>query len=571
MSPWKKVLVSALTATILLAACAPGPATPGGQGTDDGTSASTGPKRVTAAIQGDPHTLYQKLNPASRVRGIDALEQLVAAGLTTPDPGGGLRPQLAVAVPSLENDQWKLLPDGRMETSWTIRDGVQWHDGTPFTAEDLVFTMTVVRDKDLPVFGDFAYDLIDRVEARDSRTVVVHWAEPFNEADSLFSYRRAVPIPRHLLEQAYSEEKATFTDHPYWSNQFVGNGPFRLDDWELGSHLVFRATDSYVLGRPKIDEIEVRFIEDASTLVSNLLAGSVELTMGRSLAGEQAMQARDQWSDGRMDLSFENWIALYPQFIGASPAIVGDVRFRRALLHAIDRQEQVDVLMGGTSAVANSFMNPNQAEYREIEERSVVRYEYDPRKAAQMLEGLGNTRGPDGILRDATNQPLSLEIRTTAGDDLREKMLFSINDDLQQVGVTVDPVIIPRQRASDQEYRATFPAFELTRNPNDVRGMRSIHSRNTALPENNFRVTGNRTRYVNPDFDGLIDRFFMTIPKQERLPILGQILHHLSDQAVIMGILYNTSPTLLSNRLINVGAGGLGATQAWNAHEWDVL
>lgn len=572
MGSWKTVLVASLATEMLLTACAataPGaPAVTQEQGAP-GTQPA-GLRRVTAAIQGDPHTLYQKLNPASRVRGIDALEQVVAAGMATPVPGGGLRAQLAEAVPSVENGLWRLQLDGRMETTWKIRDGARWHDGTPFTSEDLVFTMSVARDKDVPIFGDIAYDSIDQVEAPNSQTVVVYWAEPFIEADTLFSYQRGVPIPRHLLEQAYLEEKPSLTDHPYWSNEFVGTGPFTLRDWVQGSHMVFQAHDHYVLGRPKIDEIEVQFIQEASTLAANILAGAVELTLGRNLSGEQAIQVRDQWRDGRMAMSFDNWIALYPQFINPDPPIVGNVQFRRGLLHAVNRQEQVDVLTGGTSAVADSFMNPNQPEYREIEERNAIRYDHDPRKAAQLIENLGYRKGGDGIFRDAQNQRLWSQIRTTAGDDLRDKMIFAIADDLQRVGVDAQPVIVPRQRAADQEYRATFAAFELVRNPNDVRGLRSIHSRNTPLPENNFRVTGNRMRYANQELDGLIDRFFVTVRKQGRLEVLGQILHHLSDQVVMMGILYNTSPTLLSNRLVNVGAGGQGATEAWNAHEWDV-
>jgi hypothetical protein len=75
---------------------------------------------------------------------------------------------------------------------------------------------------------------------------------------------------------------------------------------------------------------------------------------------------------------------------------------------------------------------------------------------------------------------------------------------------------------------------------------------------------------MNPDFDALIDKYFMTIPKAERNQVMGQIVHQISDQLIIMGILYNTSPTLMSNRMLNVGAAGNGGTQAWNSHLWDV-
>lgn len=563
-------LASLVIAAVVTSTACAGAASPAGPGAALPDAKPGGVKRIVAAIQGDPHTLAQQLNPASRVRGIEALEELVSAGLTRQDNRTNMLPQLAESAPSLENGQWRLLPDGRMETTWRIRERAVWHDGTPFTAADIVFTAMVVRDKDLPIFNDFAYELIEGVEAPDARTVLVRWKQSYIEADTLFSYVRGLPMPSHLLETAYREEKGGLTDHTYWSTGFVGTGPFKLREWQPTSHLVLDANDAYVLGRPRLDQIEVRFILDANTLMANVLAGTVMLTLGRSINGEQAKEVGERWPEGRIEVSYQNWIVLVPQFINTSPAVVADVRFRRALMHAADRQQLVDVLMSGMSAVAHSWLRPNQPEYREIEERNVVRYEFDPARGAALLDGLGYSRGSDNFYRDGSGQRLSVEIRTTAGDDIRDKTMFTLVDFWQRVGVGVDPVVIPRQFAADLEYRATFPAFELVRNPNDVRGTRTLHSRYIALPENNFRVTGNRSRYVNAEMDALVDRYFTTIPKDERRQVMGQIVHRVSDQLVLMGMFYASAPTLVSNRLPNVTAGSEGAAQGWNAHEWEL-
>src|SRR5438046_5358411 len=106
---------------LFLAGCAPtGPAQPGGSASERPPAAS-GPKRIVAAITGDPPTLYNKLNTNNAIRGIDALEKFVVGGLANEDDQAALRPQLATAVPSLDNGQWLLLPDGRMETTWNLR------------------------------------------------------------------------------------------------------------------------------------------------------------------------------------------------------------------------------------------------------------------------------------------------------------------------------------------------------------------------------------------------------------------------------------------------------------------
>src|SRR4051812_31365510 len=116
------------------------PSAQSGAQSSEATSAPRTPKRLVAAIQGDPFTVYQKLNLSGSVRGISEIERMVNAGLGNTDTSGVLRPLLAEALPTIDNGQWKVLPDGRMETTWKIRPGITWHDGTPFTADDLVFT-----------------------------------------------------------------------------------------------------------------------------------------------------------------------------------------------------------------------------------------------------------------------------------------------------------------------------------------------------------------------------------------------------------------------------------------------
>jgi len=126
-----------LALALVAFACAP---TAGGNRPvgDQPASQPAAPKRITTAIRGNPHTVFQKLNPRSNIPGIDQLEVMVNAPLSGVDDAGILQPRLATAVPSIENGLWKLLVDGRMETTWTIRDGARWQDGQPLTADDLV-------------------------------------------------------------------------------------------------------------------------------------------------------------------------------------------------------------------------------------------------------------------------------------------------------------------------------------------------------------------------------------------------------------------------------------------------
>lgn len=550
---------------VALAGCAPvaPPSSPDARG-----QSAAAPKRIVAAVMGDPHTLYNALNQNNSVPGIDALQELVHVGLTHADRFGVRGPRLAEAVPRVESGLWRVLPDGRMELTWTLRSDAAWHDGAPVTSADLLFTTRLEQDRELPVLRNRLYDSIEAVETPDARTVVVRWKRAYIDADEMFSYAFASPLPRHILERPYNEEKATFFEHPYWTTEYVGAGAYRVRNLVRGSHLILDANDRYVLGRPKIDVIEVRFILDSNTLLANLLAGAVDVTLGRTISLDQAVQIRDQWGAGRIDVGYKSWIVLYPQFLSPSPPIVADLQFRRALMHAIDRQQLADSLMAGMSAVAHNYLNPQEPEYRDTD-RYLTRYEYDPQQAIRLIEALGYSRGQDGGFRDARGARLSVNIQTTGQLDIHTKTMYPVADFWQRIGVAVETFVTPAALVSDREHRATFPAFSLAQNPDDKGYLANFHSTTTPLAENNY-VGGNRARYRNAAFDALLDQYFVTIPQQERVRLLGEIVGHITEQLTLMGLFYGAEPTAVSTRVENVWPRIQASTQARNAHEWDV-
>src|SRR5207245_9510569 len=191
---------------------------------------------------------------AGRVYGVAEVERMVHSGLSIEDDQVEQRALLAEAVPSVENGLWRVMADGRMETIWKILPNAAWHDGVPLTADDFVFTSQVIQDKELPEFADIAYESLESVEAPDPRTVVARWKKPFIAAHTLFSGVRGLPQPRHLLEKAYVENKGAYKDLPYWMEEFVGTGPYKLRELVRGSHLILEANDQFALGRPRVDE-----------------------------------------------------------------------------------------------------------------------------------------------------------------------------------------------------------------------------------------------------------------------------------------------------------------------------
>jgi peptide/nickel transport system substrate-binding protein len=567
--------ISALGMALLVMGCVPGAGNQSSSRATQGTadSASRGPTRLVASAQVDPRAFNSQVARAvagGRLRGGPELEWLVSSGLTVADDRGALQGQLAEAAPSTENGLWKLFPDGRMETTWVIRAGARWHDGTPLTADDLLFTATVVRDPELAAaFRDPALDRIESVEARDPRTVVVTWGSPYIDADRMFSNDLAVPFPRHLLEATYRENKDGVLTLPYWLSEFVGTGPFSLRSWVQGSHVILQAYEDYVLGKPKLDQIEVRFIMDSNTVVSNILAGAVELTLGYGLSLEQALELRRLWSDGRIEIAPNGWIPVHPQLLNPRPAVVGDVRFRRALMHALDRQEMADTLQAGQVAVAHVFLNPVEPEYPEVES-AILRYEYDPARAIRGIEELGYTRGADGFFADGGGQRLSLDLSATEGLEIQVKAMFAVADYWQRIGLETHPVVRSAQTNVDREENANFPGFRVSRQPNAIAEMTRYLISQAPVAEN--RYTGqNFARYMNQEYNDLIERYFLTIPKPERMELLRRILRHQSESLHQMGLFYNVQSVAISKRAHGVTNSGVsGFNQAWNAHLWSV-
>ncbi len=568
-------LVVLLAVAMLGAGCAPSnqPAASRGEQASQSASGSTAPKRITVVVPNEPPVLYYPLAPLSTRSGGGIFYDLLNPGLAVTDNEYVLRPLLVEDVPALDRGNWKLLPDGTMTTTWRIRDGAVWHDGAPLTSDDLAFTLQVVRDRDLAAFRNKNYDLIASVETPDPRTLTINWSRPYIDADRAFTYQGtisfAVPLPKHLLETPYTTNKTGFLELPYWSAEFVGLGPYRLGQWVQGSYITLTAFDRYVLGRPKINEVEARFIPDQNTIISNVLAGSVDAFSGAAIGVDQALQLREQWKSGRVNIIPNNWAVVYPQHLNPQPALVSNPEFRRALLHAIDRQAMADTLMYGLVQVTDSPLDPNSREYKATE-ASLVRHPHDPRRAVQILEGLGLVRGADGMLRDSSGQQIPVEIRGAATRDIHVKGLFPIVDYWHKVGLAAEPNVISAQQASDLQDQATFKAFQLVRQDYHLNRLVSYHSSEARLPERNF-TGSNNGRYMNPELDALIDRYQVTVPWDERMQVAGQILNHITAQLVALPLFYDMEVSLTSDRLLNATPLTQGGTsQVWNGQEWDV-
>lgn len=555
----------AMTCALVVAGCMPGAQSAGGGSA--GGERPAQPKKMVVVSREEPVVLHDKAAVSGNG---DVVEELVSAGLVRFEPLGDAHPLLAEAVPSIENGLVKLAADGRIETTWRLKDGLKWHDGTPLTTADVLFGLQVAQDRDLPSFGNVAFASIERVRADDPRTVVVEWKEPYIQFDRMFSWQAALPLPRHVLGDVYLSDKANFANLRYWmSDEFIHAGPFRVRQFSPAERLVVTANPDYVLGRPKLDELEVRFVPDGNTFVANVVGGEAQFTMGSSTTVGQAKAAVDRWQDGRMEVSpFQSGRGIVSQFMDPDPAVQLDLRFRRALAYGYDKVGFNDVInVGMLPPPANSMLAIGSPEFPQIKD-SIVEYPYDPRRAAQLLEEIGYRRVGE-YYQDAAGKELSISFLEARGGAEEQLVLAALNN-WKQIGINGAADI--RSGSIDREARAARPGLTLNSGSFNLAEPRRLfqwfHGSQSPTSENRFQGN-NRSRYVNPELDALIDRFFKTVPKQERIELMKQIIHHQSDNATVITAYHIVYPALINNRVTGV-TPRTGFAQAWNSHLWDI-
>jgi peptide/nickel transport system substrate-binding protein len=563
-----RLSIAVLVLTTLVAACAP----VGGRdaGPTGGNERSAVKKRAVVAW-----VVPQGLGAVSTLTAGNEgtyISALLHAGFGMHDDQQRFHPQLAEEVPTLDNGLWKLLPGGRMETTWKLKPNARWQDGVQVTTADFVFGAMVGQDKELALRSSLApWDAVEGIEALDDLTVTIRWKVPHIEADVWMGSADQL-LPKHLLEQPYLEDRTRFTDHPYWSDAFIGAGPFRLKEYERGSRMLLEAFDGYALGRPRLDEIEVRLVADTSALTAQVLAGDIDTNIGaQSLAPDQAEQLRHQWREGRVVTSpfTTGNIAIFPQMLNPTMPIVLNPQFRRALLHALNREEMVETIMLGEGGVSHMIVSEAMPEYQAVQD-AAVRYDYDPRKAAQILDELGLRKGGDGFYQDADGQRLTVDLRVLESDPQdRVRATFVAADYWKKVGLDTTPVVVPPQQALDRAYVSDFPMFF-------VQGCTSTYDRVTNCFHSSQARTAatrfngpNRSRYMNPELDALLDRFITTVPLQERVQPLREAIRIETEQAVWMGLFRNAYNTLMSNRLANRQLDTY-RTRAAFSHLWDI-
>jgi peptide/nickel transport system substrate-binding protein len=466
------------------------------------------------------------------------------------DPKGVIQPNLATEVPSLENGG--ISEDG---LNWRIRlrDDVRWHDGTPFTAEDVKFTLELITKPDFRAWRTTGHSLVRDVTVVSSTEIT--WRMETAFAPYLSFLTETFIVPKHALENEADPNVAAFNQAP------IGTGAFKWGQRVPGDHLELVANTDYFGEGPYLEQLVFKYIPDLTVFYTQFKSGDVDLTGQVYITPDHYEEARNL-PDRVVTLvpksSFESFYLNLgrPQF--------QDIAVRQALYAAIDRQSIIDGLYYGVPTPTETFM-PQQSFFYNP---GLPAQEYNLERAAQILDEAGWVPGPDGI-RAKDGVRLAFSNSTTSGDPLREQVQQFLQQTFAGLGIEMKIENLPGAvmwgdfwQKSQFDSVIVGSTWPIGADP-DVTNR--LHSGSTV-------ATGgrgsNNAQYVNAEVDALLEEGARTFDPEARRKVYFRVQELVRNDLPFLPLFQNIAVQGYKKGIEGVVPNGNTRTESWNAAAW---
>lgn len=424
---------------------------------------SAGPAELVATVRSEPRS-FNRLVARDRTSNLVSLlvhGKLVRINLESQE----VEPALA--------ERWTASPDGRTFT-FTLREGVAFSDGTPFTSADVTFSLEAIYDEKVESPLRESLTVAGRplaFRAPDARTVEITFPQPFGPGVRLLD--NLTIVPRHRLEAAL--RAGTFRDA--WGldaplDQIAGLGPFVLNDYKPGERLVFERNPRYWArdpsGRqlPYLDRLRIDIVPDQNAEILRLESGATDLITAEVRPDDLAA-VRKAADAGRLTLR-ELGVGLDPDYLffnltgafaRANPSRrwLQQKTLREAVSLAVDRQVFADTVYLGAGVPINGPVTPGNRLWHDA---TLPAAAYDQARARTLLAGLGLVdRTGDGLLDTSDGRTARFSILTQKGNTLRERGAVVLQDQLAAIGLEVDVVTLEQPALIDRWAKGDYEAI----------------------------------------------------------------------------------------------------------------
>jgi len=397
-------------------------------------------------------------------------------------------------------ESFEISADGLVYT-FKLRPSIVWHDGHPFSAEDVKFSLEQVNSKLHPYHG--AMNAIGAFEAPDANTFVLRLKHPQASLISTLGNFSGAILPKHIWEG----KDAARDPH---NKRPIGTGPYKFVEYVAGDHILYTRNDKYFLpGKPAFDELMFRIIPDAGSRIAALQKGEVDMIYSTAVPATEV--ARIAKFPGIKLKNTKIQTAGYQAYINMRNAPYSDRRVRQALAYAIDRTFIRNTVFPGLSENMVGPVPPTSPLYN----KALVDYALDPAKANALLDEAGFPRKADGTRFD-------LRFLYGANDLPSAKIGDIISRNLAAVGIKV--IARPLDRGAiiqvafvNNEFDMVSLSFSLGPDP-DVGVERFYNSNNI------FNIQAvNNSKYINPEVDKLFDEQRVQVDFAKRKAIYDRI------------------------------------------------
>ena len=412
--------------------------------------------------------------------------------------------------------------------TWTVtlRDGVTWHDGEPFGADDVAFTFQYFADDGGPGrYGHHVYDhpVFESATVIDDLTVELAFAEPVATFPSLPGGDLPI-LPRHVWE-GVEDPRADAVSLP------VGTGPYRMTDYNPGVSYRLEANDDYFIGPPLVDTLIMPVVADAQAAFAGLRTGELDFVT-RNLPAPLVGQIEE--AEDLNVIRGSRMQSLYLMFNTRKP-VLRDPAVRRALSAAIDVQAIVDTVEGGLGRPGNDTWTHPDSPWA----HPTGGHRFDPAGAGAALDETGYALGDDGVRRAPDGTPLAFTLLVNAAAPPQIRSGELVAEQLSAVGVdiTVEPLDSPAITAARRPGPDGPPAVEMF--------IAVFESHAHADPDHLFfffhtpgrGVGGIFSGYANPAFDAVLDQA-LAEPAETKLPLIHQAQEIFAEEAPAVVLYY---------------------------------
>ena len=419
----------------------------------------------------------------------------VSDGLITYDENFAPVPQLA--------ESWDKADDGRVVTLH-LRQGVKWHDGTPFTAADVKFSIELTK-KISPIAGP-TYASLSAVETPDDHTVILRFTHPSQALWSVLDGAKTQILPSHLYKDG---DPLTNPNN----SKPIGTGAYIFKEWVRGSHIrLARNPDYWDQGKPLLDEVTFRIIPDAGARGIALETGEVQYAPLPSIPLVEAKRRRA--NPGKLVVEPRGWEANAPVYyfdFNLEREVFRDVRVRQAFAHAIDRKVLANNGFFGFAKPAASAVPSYQTRFH----ADVPQYDYSVEKAEALLEAAGLTKDADGVRLKVDNLPIPYGEDYVRTAQLIQQQLKRVGIQLELRNFDVGTWITKIAKERDFDTLSTFGASFADPQIGVYRRFWS-KAKQTASG-------GNNSAYVSAEMDALIEASLIEGEVDKRRQIIHDI------------------------------------------------